>query len=79
MGILYAEDVSVFRCTVCGNLMITEIDEQPPEECENEKCSTKVCNNIYCEHHSTAMKNNCNYVFGKPTQNKFNCGCDKKK
>ena len=34
--IKYSEEHNVFKCTKCGELIINEMDEQPPEVCE--KC-----------------------------------------
>jgi len=32
----YSEEHNIFKCTKCGDLVITGMDEQPPEVCE--KC-----------------------------------------
>ena len=50
----YSEENNVFVCTECGKLMLTGMDEQPPEVCEycgadnEDEENTKTCETCFC-------------------------------
>ena len=61
MSIEYSEEHSVFRCTKCGDLTITGMDEQPPEtcpKCEEIKMLKKSLDSLYYISNYCGFRNN---------------------